>query len=75
MDIAIIIVFIGAILLFGFLRGFKERGKGENLYYLLALTVCGTVLILKSLDIWSFDPVKMLTEFFHEHGLNYSHTN
>lgn len=69
MEIAFILLFIGAVFVFGVCRGFHKRSKGENVYYALALIVCLAVLMLKSLDVWQFDPVNGAIEFFHKHGL------
>lgn len=69
MEIAIILLFIAAFFLFGLCRGFRSRSKGENVYYAFALMVCLTILLLKSLELWNFDPVQSLIELFYKHGL------
>lgn len=68
MELAIIMIF-SVVSFFVCLHGWKKRKKSENIFYMTALVLCSAVLILKGLNMWTFDPTKALAEFFYSHGL------
>ncbi|MGI6176618.1 MAG: hypothetical protein ACOYJC_10785 [Christensenellales bacterium] len=68
MEIAFILVFFLAVLIWGFFGKTQERTRAENVFYATALGIGLTVLLLKALDLWDFNPTLALTELFA--GLN-----
>ena len=69
MQIIVILVFFGALCALGLCRGFRERSRGENIYYIAAMAVSLVVLILKAADILNANPTKALSELFYGFGL------
>ena len=65
MQIVVILILFGALCAFGLCRGFRERSRGENIYYISAMAISLVVLILKATDVLNLNPTKALTELFH----------
>ncbi|MGI6238129.1 MAG: hypothetical protein ACOYI5_00690 [Christensenellales bacterium] len=69
MQIILILVFFGAFAIFGLWRGFRQRSRGENVFYATAVAVSLVVLMLSAADVLDVSPTKALYEFFRAHGL------
>lgn len=68
MEIAVILAFLGAFLIFDLCPGFGRRSKAENAYYILAMAASCVVLLLKAADLLSFDLTQTLTKLFSSFG-------
>lgn len=63
MVLIIVFIFFGAVFIFDFLSNIKNRSKKETVFYIAVFIISFTIILLKSLDLWSYDPVKTFMEF------------
>ena len=49
MEIAVVLVFFAGVILLGLSRGFRDRSRRENAFYILSIGISLTVLLIKSI--------------------------
>lgn len=69
MEMAFLLCFIVAAVLFGLFHQGKQRTKGENIYVGIVLTIGATVLMLKSMDVFEFDILQQVLSVFQSYNL------
>lgn len=65
MEIAVIILFFLAVILFGFCRGLSKRSRSENVFYAVCIVLSLSVLLLKCFEVAIPDPTRLLAKLFH----------